>query len=75
MAELTLESLAARVAELERKHGDVRPGVIPASRPWWSVVGISEETEFSRSMQAEMAAYREAEGKELLEEMGDAPAR
>lgn len=70
MPELTLESLAARVAELERKLADP-PSVIPASRNWLSVVGISEETEFSRSMMAEMEAQREVERKAALEEAGE----
>ena len=70
MPELTLESLAARVAELERKLANT-PSVIPATRDWRSVVGISEETEFSRSMMAEMEAHREAERKEALEEAGE----
>lgn len=71
MPELTLESLAARVAELERKLAHTSPSVIPASRDWRSVVGISEETEFSRGMLAEMAAYREDERKAMLEELGE----
>lgn len=65
--ELTLESLAARVAELERKMA-VREGVILASRDWREVVGISEETEFSRLMQAELAAIKEAERQAALSE-------
>ena len=67
MSELTLESLAARVSELERKLA-VSPSIIPASRDWRSVVGISEETDFSRSMLAEMAALREVERKATLED-------
>ncbi len=67
MPELTLESLAARVAELERKLS-VSPSIIPASRDWRSVVGISEETDFSRSMLAEMEALREAERKAAIED-------
>ena len=64
MPELTLESLAARVAELEREAAarkEAPAGVIPATRDWRSVVGISEETEFSRAMQAEIQAARDAE--------------
>ncbi len=67
MPELTLESLAARVAELERKLS-VSPSIIPASRDWRSVVGISEETDFSRSMLTEMEALREAERKAAIED-------
>jgi hypothetical protein len=69
MSELTLESLAARVAELERKMAALSPpDVIMPTRPWQSVVGISEETEFSRLWMAEMAAARDAEQKALDEE-------
>ena len=67
MPELTLESLAARVAELERKLA-ASPSIIPASRDWRSVVGISEETDFSRLMLAEMEALREVERKAALED-------
>ena len=58
MAELTLESLARRVEELERAAA-ARAGVLPPARDWRSVCGISEETEFSRLLLAEMAAIRE----------------
>lgn len=66
MAELTSESLAARVAELGRKLVG-SPSIIPATRDWRSVVGISEETDFSRSMLAEMAAHHEAESNTAVE--------
>lgn len=76
MSELTLEAVAERLAALERQVAaltaavtppQVSAGVMPASRDWRSVVGISEETEFSRLMQAEMAAAREAERKAARE--------
>jgi hypothetical protein len=73
MPELTLESLAARVAELEREVVALKgrpPSVIPPSRDWRSVIGISEESDFSRAMQAEMDALREAERRAALEEGG-----
>lgn len=60
MPEVTLESLASRVAALERELAALK-GVTLPSRDWRSVVGISEETEFSRRMQAEMKARKEAE--------------
>ncbi len=69
MPEVTLESLATRVAELERKLA-AQPNVIPATRDWRSVVGISEETEFSRLMQAEIEANSEAERRAALAEDG-----
>lgn len=65
MPNLTLESLAARVTMLEEKFAAIG-GVIPATRDWRSVVGISEETEFSRLMAAEMEANREVERKAAL---------
>ena len=58
--ELTLESLAARVAELERRQA-LKDGVVPASRDWREVVGKGEDNEFTRLMWAEVAALREAE--------------
>ena len=64
MPELTLESLAARLSEVERELAALRtrpPAVIPPTRDWRSVIGISEETEFSRLMLAEMEAARDAE--------------
>jgi hypothetical protein len=64
MPGLTLESLAARVTELEREVSALKakpPSIIPPTRDWRSVVGISEETDFSRAMQAEMQAARDAE--------------
>jgi hypothetical protein len=68
MPELTLESLAARVAELERKLAATTPSVLPPSRDWLSVVGISEENEFTRDMLAEIEANSEAERRAALEE-------
>ncbi len=66
MPELTLEALAARVASLELKVATLT-GVVPPTRDWRSVVGISEETEFSRQMRAEMEAIREADRKAARE--------
>lgn len=60
MPEVTLESLAARLAAVERELAALR-GVTLPSRDWRSVAGISEETEFSRRMQAEMKAIKDAE--------------
>ena len=61
MSELTLESLARRLEEVERRLNEKQPSVIAPARDWRSVVGISEETDFSRLMQAEMDALREAD--------------
>jgi hypothetical protein len=61
MSELTLESLARRLDEIERRLNEKQPSVIAPTKDWRSVVGISEETEFSRLMQAEMDALRDAD--------------
>ena len=61
MPESPLESLTKRVEELERRLDAQQRSVIAPTRDWRSVVGISEETEFSRLMQAEIAAGREAD--------------
>jgi hypothetical protein len=71
MPELTLESLAARVAELERELTALKaksPAVVAPTRDWLSVVGISEETDFSRAMLAEIEANSEAERRAALED-------
>lgn len=67
MNELTLESLAKRVEALERRLAGTG-NLIPPLRSWQSVVGISEETEFSRAMQAEMKAIKDAERQEAIQE-------
>ena len=54
MPELTLESLAARVAELERKLVASPPP--PTNPPWLALVGSMEDNEFTRAMIAEMEA-------------------
>lgn len=59
MPELTLESLAARVAELERKLAAQTPAT--PNPAWWSLVGTMEDNEFTRSMLAEIEAASEAE--------------
>ena len=68
MPELTLETLAARVAELERELAALKakpPSVIPATRNWQSVVGMFEDSEFMRQVDAEVAALRQAEQNAL----------
>lgn len=61
MSELTLESLARRLDELERRLNEMRAPVTAPTKDWRSVVGISKMTDFSRSMLAEMEALREAD--------------
>ena len=68
MPELTLESLAARIAELERKQSEhpalsIRPG-----HDWRCVVGISEDNEFTRAMLAEIEQNSEAERRSARED-------
>jgi adenine deaminase len=61
MPELTLESLARRLEEVERRLNEKQPSMLEPTRDWRSVVGISEMTDFSRLMQAEMDALRDAD--------------
>lgn len=63
MPEPTLESLAARLAEVERKLAAV-PTDQPRLRDWRKVVGRSEDNEFTRAMLAEIEANSEAERRE-----------
>lgn len=60
MPELTLEALAARLALVEQKLSALT-AVVPPTRDWRSVVGISEDNEFTRAMLAEIEANSEAE--------------
>lgn len=68
MSELTLESLARRLEEVERRL-DERPGIAPTQN-WRSVVGISEDNEFTRLMLAEIEAAHEADRQAALAEEG-----
>lgn len=68
MPELTLESLAARVAELEREMAVLKsqsPSVIAPTRDWRSVVGMFHGSEFMRLVDEEVAALRAAEQQAL----------
>jgi chromosome condensin MukBEF ATPase and DNA-binding subunit MukB len=68
MTELTLESLARRLAEVERRINEKQPPAIAASRDWRSVVGISEDNEFTQRMLAEIAAAHESDRQAALSE-------
>lgn len=57
--QLTLESLAARVAELERKLAAAPPPT--TNPPWLALVGSMGDNEFTRQWVAEMEAIREAD--------------
>jgi hypothetical protein len=61
MPELTLESLARRLEEIERRLNEKDASVIAPTKDWRSVVGISEMTDFSRLMQAEINALHDAD--------------
>ena len=62
MPEITLESLATRLADLESKVAGLQASVVtPPSRDWQSVFGLFSGSEFSREMDAEIAIAREAE--------------
>jgi hypothetical protein len=66
--ELTLESLAARLTVVERELATLKaksPGVVMPTRDWQSVVGMFEESEFMRQVDAEVNALRDAEQKAL----------
>jgi hypothetical protein len=71
MPEVTLESLAARLTAVERELAALKGGYIPASRPWESVIGLAEETEFTRQWIAEMDAAREADRRAAREAPGE----
>lgn len=67
MAELTLEELAKRVEVLERKFTELSQ-TVKANHDWRSVVGISEDNEFTRLVLAEIDANSEAERRAAQEE-------
>ena len=71
MEELTLESLARRVEALERV---IQTGTLQ-NQGWRSVIGMFSDNEFSRRVDAEGQAIREAEREEarraIDEDAGD----
>ncbi len=68
MSELTLESLARRLHELERRLNEMQLSVVAPTKDWRSVVGISEDNEFTRLMRAEIEAAHEADRRAALAE-------
>ena len=66
MSELTLESLARRLEEVERRLNEQRPSSIAPTKDWRSVVGISEDNEFTRLMLSEIEAAHEADRQAAL---------
>ena len=65
MPELTLESLAARVAALEQQLAE-RKTPSP-TKDWRSTLGMFAGNEFIEQLDAEVAAMREAERKAARE--------
>jgi hypothetical protein len=63
MSGLTLENLAQRLEEVERRLNEMQAPITAPIKDWRSVVGISQMTDFSRLMLAEMEAMREADRK------------
>ena len=68
MSELTLQSLARRLEEVERRLNDKQPSIITPTEDWRRVVGISEDNEFTRLMLAEIEAAHEADRQAALAE-------
>jgi len=66
MTELTLEALAARLEAVEKELAEYR-AERARKKDWRRVVGISEDNEFTRLMQTEIEAIREAERKAARE--------
>ena len=59
MAELTLETLATRLANLERKVAEL--SVSARAKDWRRTVGMFEGSEFMAEVDAQVLAQREAE--------------
>ncbi len=59
MTEPTLESLAARVTELEWKIAGFQPDVIAPTRSWQSVAGMFTGSEFMKEVDEEIVRLRE----------------
>jgi hypothetical protein len=68
MSELTLESLARRLEEVERRLNEKQPLITAPTKDWRTVVGISEDNEFTRLMLAEIEAAHEADRQAALAE-------
>jgi hypothetical protein len=68
MSEPTLESLARRLEEVERRLNEQQPAIIAPTKDWRSVVGISVDNEFTRLMLAEIEAAHEADRQDALAE-------
>ena len=67
MSDVTLEALAKRVEAIEKRLAELS-GPAPKRADWRSVVGISEDNEFTRLVLADIEANSEAERRAALEE-------
>ena len=68
MSELSLESLARRLEEVERRLNERLSSDLAPSNDWRSVVGISEDNEFTRLMLAEIETAHETDRQAALSE-------
>jgi len=66
MAELTMADLAKRLTQLEQQVSRLS-GNLPADKDWRQTVGMFEGDEFSRSVDAEALAIREADRRAARE--------
>lgn len=73
MSELTLESLAARVAVLEQQLAAQRSPAAPRKKDWRRTVGMFGDSEFMKQVDAEGEAIREADraAARVPAELGD----
>lgn len=69
MAELTLEILAMRVADLERRVAEL--SVPAAAKDWRRTVGMFEGSDFMAQVDAEVLAQRDAERVAARAENGE----
>jgi hypothetical protein len=67
MPEPTLEPLAARIAELERKLAEKEP----PEKDWRSIVGMYRGSEFAKAMLEECQKLREEDREATLREYGE----
>jgi hypothetical protein len=68
MSELSLESLAHRLEEVERRLNEKLLSVVAPPKDWRIVVGISEDNEFTRSMLSEIQTAHAADRQAALSE-------
>ncbi len=68
MPDLTLESLAKRVEELERKLSEREKGAV---KDWRLAAGMFTGSEFSRQIDEEARKIREADREAARQEFGE----